>query len=86
MSSQLSPGATKLVRPANAQPLTGLPATGFIRQRELINIIPVSSATLWRWVRSGDFVQPVRLGANVTAWRVEDVQHWMNAQAGGSAK
>ena len=86
MSSKLIPSATKPARPAKALPLSGLPAAGFIRERGLISIIPVSSATLWRWVRSGAFVQPVRLGANVTAWRVEDVQDWINAQAGGSAK
>jgi prophage regulatory protein len=71
--------------PEKAPPKSGLPATGFIRQRQLLSIIPVSPATLWRWVKAGDFVAPVRLGANVTAWRCEAVQAWMNSQGRPSA-
>ena len=39
-------------------------------------ILPISSATLWRMVKSGKFPQPVKLADRVTAWRVEDVQKW----------
>ncbi|MCF8209064.1 MAG: AlpA family phage regulatory protein [Rhodoferax sp.] len=56
----------------------GLPKTGFIRQRQLIpKIIPVSAPTLWRWVKSGHFPAPVKLGANTTAWKTEDINRWM---------
>jgi prophage regulatory protein len=59
----------------------GLPATGYIRQAQLIpKILPVSPATLWRWVKTGQFVTPVKLGENVTAWRVEDVRQWLDAK------
>ncbi len=59
-----------------------LAATGFIRQAQLIpTIIPVSHATLWRWVRNGQFCKPVKLGENVTAWRCEDVRDWLAAKA-----
>ena len=61
----------------------GLPATGFIRQAQLIpHIIPVSHATLWRWVKAGEFVAPVKLGPQVTAWRCEDVRAWLDAKSG----
>lgn len=60
---------------------TGLPATGYIRQRQLIPaIVPISNATLWRWVKSGRFISPVKLGDNVTAWRCEDVRAWLDAK------
>ena len=75
------------VRPASPDrtPSTvRLPAVGFVRQQQLLRFVPVSPATLWRWVRSGDFVRPVKLGRNVTAWHVEDVQTWMNAQKAGA--
>ena len=53
---------------------------GFIRQKELIpGIIPFSRATLWRKVKAKEFPAPVKLSANVTAWRVEDVRAWMAA-------
>lgn len=55
-----------------------LPATGFVRQSQLIpHIIPFSSTTLWRKVKAGDFPAPVKLSQRVTAWRAEDVRAWM---------
>ena len=48
-------------------------------------IFPVSNATLWRKVKSGEFPQPVKLSDRVTAWRVEDVREWMRAKSPGLA-
>lgn len=72
-----------------------LPLTGFVRQRELLGdpkaetpipaVIPVSPATLWRWVRAGRFPAPVKLGENTTAFRVEDVRAWIEQQAARAA-
>lgn len=63
-----------------------LPATGFIREAQLIpEVLPVSSPTLWRWCKSGKFPRPVKLGPRVTAWRVEDVRSWMDARTAGGA-
>jgi predicted DNA-binding transcriptional regulator AlpA len=62
-----------------------LPATGYIRQKDLVGkgkIIPFSATTLWRKVAQGLFPKPVRLSAGVTAWRVEDVRHWMAEKNG----
>lgn len=59
----------------------GLPPTGYIRQSQLIpNIIPIAPATLWRWVKTGQFIAPVKLSENVTAWRCEDVRQWLDAK------
>lgn len=38
--------------------------------------LPVSQATIWRWVKLGEFPKPVRLGPQTTAWRLEDVEGW----------
>ena len=38
--------------------------------------LPVSQATVWRWVKLGEFPKPVRLGPQTTAWRLEDVERW----------
>jgi prophage regulatory protein len=43
-------------------------------------IIPISSASFWRRVQSGEFPAPVKLSERVTAWRCEDVRHWLDAQ------
>ncbi|HEX7687954.1 MAG TPA: AlpA family phage regulatory protein [Burkholderiaceae bacterium] len=52
--------------------------SAFFREAQLVpNVIPVSPATLWRWVREGNFPKPVRLSSRITAWRVEDVERWI---------
>ena len=58
-----------------------LPATGFIRQSQIVgSILPVGASTLWRWVNAGTFPKPVKLSARVTAWRCEDVRLWLDQQ------
>jgi len=68
--------------------ISSLPAAGFVRQSHLIpGIVPFSAATLWRRVKAGDFPQPVKLSARVTAWRCEDVHAWMQSRiADGGAQ
>ena len=64
-----------------------LPDMGYIRQSELIKLIPISGATLWRKVKSGEFPAPIKLSERVTAWRVENVRAWMaecDLRSGGS--
>ena len=54
-----------------------LPATGFVRQKQLAAIIPFSRTTLWRKVRNGEFPAPERLSAGITAWKVELIRKWI---------
>jgi prophage regulatory protein len=64
------------------RPFGDLPVTGFVRESQLIPApVPFSSATLWRRVKAGTFPSPVKLSERVTAWRVEDVRDWLNAQS-----
>jgi len=64
-----------------------LPATGFIRQAQLIpHVVPFSSATLWRHSKSGEFPKTVKQNARVTAWRVCDVREFLDAQQKGGRK
>lgn len=44
-------------------------------------LIPVSPATLWRWVKAGKFPEPIRLSERVTAWEASKVSAWIEAQA-----
>jgi len=61
--------------PTASPPAGFLPATGYVRQAQLIPaIFPFSSATLWRKVKAGTFPKPVKLGPRITAWRVEDIR------------
>src|SRR5258705_5218406 len=59
----------------NPETYGAMPATGYMRQSQLIPaIFPFSSATLWRKVKAGSFPEPVKLGLRITAWRVEDIR------------
>lgn len=60
-----------------------LPATGFIRIASLVQFIPFSQASIWRKVREGRFPKPIKLSERVTAWRVEEVRAWIDAQGAG---
>ena len=59
-----------------------LPATGYVREKQLIGggILPFSAKTLWRKVKDGTFVQPVKLGERITAWKVESVREWLDSR------
>ena len=58
-----------------------LPATGFIRQAQLIpDVVPFSAATLWRRCKAGKFPKPIKLSERVTAWRVGDIREFLDAQ------
>jgi predicted DNA-binding transcriptional regulator AlpA len=54
----------------------------FFRVRELASTpehsgrYPISRATLWRWVKRGEFPSPVRLSRGVTAWPVDIIEAW----------
>ncbi len=52
----------------------------FIRQKELLRLVPFSPATLWRKVKAGSFVKPVKLSARITAWNRAEVLEWLEAQ------
>ena len=44
-------------------------------------LIPVSPATLWRWVKAGKFPEPIRLSDRVTAWEASKVNAWIKSQS-----
>lgn len=63
-----------------------LPSTRYMRQSQILpDIVPIGKSTLWRWVRAGRFPEPVKIGANITAWRVEDVREWIAKKEGKEA-
>ena len=47
-------------------------------------LIPISPATIWRWVRAGRFPKPVKLGPGVTAWRGADLIAFIENSSGAS--
>lgn len=43
--------------------------------------LPVSPATVWRWVREGKFPKPFKLGESVTVWDVGQVDAFIAGRA-----
>ena len=54
-----------------------LPAVGYVRLSQILNIFPVSKSAGWEGCRSGVFPKPVKLGPRTTAWRVENIRALM---------
>ncbi|QFY45219.1 AlpA family phage regulatory protein [Candidatus Methylospira mobilis] len=54
-----------------------LPEPGFIRLAALVNVVPISKASIWRLSKIGRFPAPVKLSANCTAWRNSDINNWI---------
>ena len=54
-----------------------LPAVGYVRLPQILNIFPVSKSAWWEGCRSDVFPKPVKLGPRTSAWRVEDIRALM---------
>lgn len=61
-----------------------------IRMRDLATTksyrghLPVSPATVWRWVAAGKFPAPFKMGANVTVWDAEQVEQFLTKIEGAT--
>lgn len=50
-----------------------IPSFGFLRLKQVLQIIPISKSQWWAGVKAGHFPASVKLGARTTCWRVEDI-------------
>jgi prophage regulatory protein len=44
-----------------------------IRRKQLLELLGVSNATLWAWIKEGKFPRPIDIGPNSRAWLVEEI-------------
>lgn len=51
-----------------------IPASGFVRLPDVLKVFPVSKSKWWTGVKDGIYPKPVKLGARISAWRVEDIR------------
>ncbi|MFD1439500.1 AlpA family phage regulatory protein [Acinetobacter sp. ANC 4282] len=42
-------------------------------------LLPITSKTLWTWVREGKFPKPIKMNG-VTVWNSADVEKWLEQQ------
>ena len=52
----------------------------YLGWREVVRHLGISRTTLWRWLRSGQFPPPVRLGPGRVAFREADLIEWAAAR------
>lgn len=55
--------------------------TTYAKDADLARRFRVSRATVWRWVHTRGFPQPVRFGDNCTRWKMADVLRWETERA-----
>jgi prophage regulatory protein len=61
-----------------------IPETGFLRQKTILGspkstppilgILPISPSSWWAGIKKGIYPSPVKISANVTAWKVDDIK------------
>jgi len=54
------------------------------REKQVLSRFPVSRATWWRGVKSGQYPQPIKLTARTTVWRSEDIDNLIARVSGGA--
>jgi prophage regulatory protein len=52
---------------------------GFLTQKQVLELIPISKSTLWRRVQDGSIPQPIKLGRRVL-WHKEMLLEAFNAK------
>lgn len=74
-TSLVSPGTTRNSSRSFTEQASG---PRFYRMDQLLNLIPLSKATVWRKVKDGSFPRPVKLSVRITAWRADEIAAWLN--------
>lgn len=49
----------------------------FYRLKDLTSLFKVNASTIWRWLANGEIPAPLKLSANTTAWRVDEINEWI---------
>lgn len=56
------------------------PDKALARRRQVEQLVQLSRSTIYAAVKAGTFPAPVRIGARAVAWRVADVEQWLEAR------
>ncbi len=47
---------------------------------QVLEYVPKSRTTIWRWVRQGYFPKPIPIGTTGKAWVQSEVEEWLQDQ------
>lgn len=56
-------------------------APEFLRMKDVTGLLGVSSVTIWRWRKEGNFPEPHRIGANSVGWPRSTIEDWLASRA-----
>ena len=48
-----------------------------LKLKEVIGLVSLSRATVYRMMSQGEFPRPVRIGVRATGWRSDEVEEWL---------
>jgi prophage regulatory protein len=51
-----------------------------IRRKQLLELLGISNATLWNWIKQDKFPQPIDIGPNSRAWLTAEVDEYLRAR------
>lgn len=57
-------------------------AEKIIRMHDLVMLVGLSRATIYRMIGDGDFPAPIKLGRHASGWLESAVQSWIRRKAG----
>ena len=56
----------------------------FLRMRDVMAVTGLSRPSVYRFIKKGDFPQPVKLGELTSAWIESEIQEWCKKKIAGS--
>lgn len=62
-------------------------ASKLIRVPTVAAMLSVSRSTVWRWSKfKSEFPRPIKISTGVTAWKLSEIQEWLESQNQGGGK
>jgi predicted DNA-binding transcriptional regulator AlpA len=56
-----------------------------MRARDVAALLGIHPITVWKWAKAGRMPSPVKLSANVTVWRRQEIEAWIADRQHGRA-
>ena len=51
-----------------------------VKLKELTSMIKLSSGTIYREIRAGNFPPPIKLSAHASGWLASDIEEWIRGR------
>ena len=48
-----------------------------LKLEEVVGLVSLSSATIYRMISRGEFPRPARVGQRATRWRSDEIEEWL---------